>query len=197
MTATLTTKAPLFLEISHGHYCFSGVGYIVKDNIRSFDVLKVSNDGSKIVELVYPMLTPNGVGLSPDEKTVYVADTESSRLFAFDIVEPGIVRTEHFPAPFGGLPPGANIELGEDPADVGVDRSVAEEQVVTNLAVGPAQYHQAQHVELAGCQVGEGLGRVPVPGRPGHCRLNPIDAGISPELDQNIALRSRRTTDRR
>jgi len=32
-------------------------------------------DGSKIVELVHPMLSPNGVGLSPDEKTVYVADT--------------------------------------------------------------------------------------------------------------------------
>src|SRR5439155_1737148 len=43
-------------------------------------------DGSKIVELVHPMLSPNGVGLSPDEKVVYVADTESSRLFVFDIV---------------------------------------------------------------------------------------------------------------
>src|SRR5512133_3836165 len=59
-------------------------------------------DGSKVVELVYPMLTPNGVGLSPDERTVYVADTESSRLFAFDIVEPGKVKHEPFPAPYGG-----------------------------------------------------------------------------------------------
>ncbi len=49
-------------------------------------------DGSKIVELVHPMLSPNGVGLSPDEKALYVADTESSRLFAFDIV----------PSPYGG-----------------------------------------------------------------------------------------------
>ena len=48
------------------------------------------------------MLSPNGVGLSPDEKTVYVADTESSRLFAFDIVSPGVLRTEPFPAPYGG-----------------------------------------------------------------------------------------------
>jgi gluconolactonase len=48
------------------------------------------------------MLTPNGVGLSPDEKTVYVADTESSRLFAFDIISPGAVRKDPFPAPFGG-----------------------------------------------------------------------------------------------
>jgi gluconolactonase len=59
-------------------------------------------DGSKIVELVHPMLSPNGVGLSPDEKTVYVADTESSRLFAFDIVEPGVLRKEPFPAPYTG-----------------------------------------------------------------------------------------------
>src|SRR5215472_8400523 len=59
-------------------------------------------DGSKIVELVHPMLSPNGVGLSPDEKTVYVADTESSRLFAFDIVEPGVLRNEPFPAPYTG-----------------------------------------------------------------------------------------------
>jgi gluconolactonase len=59
-------------------------------------------DGSKIVELVHPMLSPNGVGLSPDERTVYVADTESSRLFAFDIVEPGVLRKELFPAPYTG-----------------------------------------------------------------------------------------------
>jgi gluconolactonase len=59
-------------------------------------------DGSKITEIAYPIVTPNGVGLSPDEKTVYVADTETSRLFAFDIVEPGIVKREPFPAPNGG-----------------------------------------------------------------------------------------------
>ncbi len=59
-------------------------------------------DGSKIVEVVYPIITPNGVGLSPDEKTVYVADTETSRIYAFDIVEPGKVRHNPFPAPYGG-----------------------------------------------------------------------------------------------
>jgi gluconolactonase len=59
-------------------------------------------DGSRIIELVYPILSPNGIGLSPDEKTLYVADTESSRLFAYDIEAPGRLRTEPFPAPFGG-----------------------------------------------------------------------------------------------
>src|SRR5216683_5307265 len=59
-------------------------------------------DGSSITELVYPIITPNGVGLSPDEKTVYVADTETSRVYAWDIVSPGKVKHELFPAPYGG-----------------------------------------------------------------------------------------------
>jgi gluconolactonase len=59
-------------------------------------------DGSSITELVYPIVTPNGVGLSPDEKTVYVADTETSRIYAWDIVSRGKVKHEPFPAPYGG-----------------------------------------------------------------------------------------------
>jgi gluconolactonase len=59
-------------------------------------------DGSKVTEIAYPIVTPNGVGLSPDETVVYVADTETSRLFAFDIVAPGVLKHEPFPAPYGG-----------------------------------------------------------------------------------------------
>src|SRR5262249_57183901 len=59
-------------------------------------------DGSRVTELAYPILSPNGVGLSPDENTVYIADTESSRLFAFDILSPGVIKKEPFPAPYGG-----------------------------------------------------------------------------------------------
>jgi gluconolactonase len=59
-------------------------------------------DGSSVTELVYPIITPNGVGLSPDEKTVYVADTETSRIYAWDIVSPGKVKHDPFPAPYGG-----------------------------------------------------------------------------------------------
>lgn len=49
-------------------------------------------DGSKIVEVAYPILSPNGCGLSPDGKTIYVADTEGARLWAFDIEGPGVIR---------------------------------------------------------------------------------------------------------
>ena len=48
-------------------------------------------DGSKIVEVAYPILSPNGCGLSPDGKVLYVADTEPARLWAFDIASPGVV----------------------------------------------------------------------------------------------------------
>jgi gluconolactonase len=59
-------------------------------------------DGSSVVEVAYPILSPNGVGLSPDERTVYVADTEMARLWAFDVEAPGVVRKHPFPSPHGG-----------------------------------------------------------------------------------------------
>jgi gluconolactonase len=59
-------------------------------------------DGSKIVELAYPILSPNGCGLSPDGKILYVADTEGARLWAFDIEGPGVLRKPKGHAPHGG-----------------------------------------------------------------------------------------------
>lgn len=59
-------------------------------------------DGSKIVLLAYPMLSPNGCGLSPDGKILYVADTEGARLWAFDIEGPGVLRKPTGHAPHSG-----------------------------------------------------------------------------------------------
>ena len=59
-------------------------------------------DGSSIVEVVPGMLTPNGVGLSADGRTVYVAETVPRRIWAFEIIEPGRVRKAPWPSPHGG-----------------------------------------------------------------------------------------------
>ena len=59
-------------------------------------------DGSKIVEVAYPLITPHGVGLSPDGKTVYVAETETGRLWAFDLEAPGKAKRHPVFAPHGG-----------------------------------------------------------------------------------------------
>jgi len=54
-------------------------------------------DGSKIVRWRDGLYSPNGVGLSPDETVVYVADTHLGRLWAFDVAEPGVLAP---PQPF-------------------------------------------------------------------------------------------------
>lgn len=46
-------------------------------------------DGSHISTQIGSIMAPNGVGLSPDEKTVYYAETLSGRLFGAAIAKPG------------------------------------------------------------------------------------------------------------
>ena len=48
-------------------------------------------DGSFVTEVAYPITTANGVGLSPDEKTVYVSETETGRLYAYAVTGPGTI----------------------------------------------------------------------------------------------------------
>jgi gluconolactonase len=87
---------------AHGGFYFSDLG---KSRARDRDhggLYYALADGSKIVEVAYPILTPNGVGLSPDGTVVYVAETETARLWAFDITAPGVVRKQPFPSPHGG-----------------------------------------------------------------------------------------------
>lgn len=46
-------------------------------------------DGSRIEEKIFPLEAPNGIGLSPDEDVLYVAETPTGRLWAFDLAGPG------------------------------------------------------------------------------------------------------------
>ena len=48
---------------------------------------------------------PNGVGLSPDEKTVYYADTGQRRVYGFEIASPGVLTVKP------SLPDGLVVEL--------------------------------------------------------------------------------------
>lgn len=86
----------------HGGFYFTDLGKRYARHRDNGALYYALPDGSHIAELVHPIITPNGVGLSPDEKTVYVADTEAARLIAFDIESPGVLRRGKFPAPYGG-----------------------------------------------------------------------------------------------
>jgi gluconolactonase len=59
-------------------------------------------DGSEIREVIGPVLTPNGIGLSPDGRTLYAAETETGRLWSWAITAPGVVRKRPWPSPHGG-----------------------------------------------------------------------------------------------
>ncbi|HYB11950.1 MAG TPA: SMP-30/gluconolactonase/LRE family protein [Myxococcota bacterium] len=59
-------------------------------------------DGSSIREVIFPLDSPNGVGLSPDQHRVYVAETHTGRVWAWDVPKPGeIVHAPGF-GPAGG-----------------------------------------------------------------------------------------------
>jgi gluconolactonase len=49
-------------------------------------------DGSSIREVLYPIDSPNGIGLSPDGSRLYVAETHTGRVFFWDLVGPGQVQ---------------------------------------------------------------------------------------------------------
>ncbi|MFV0278839.1 MAG: SMP-30/gluconolactonase/LRE family protein [Parahaliea sp.] len=64
-------------------------------------------DGSAIREALFPVDTPNGIGLSPDEHTLYVADTGGGRLWSYPIAAPGVLALD------GGHAPGTCLASPE------------------------------------------------------------------------------------
>lgn len=86
----------------HGGFYFTDLGKVRAREMDRGAVFYAHANGTAIVEVAFPLVTPNGIGLSPDEKTLYVAETESARLWAFDILAPGVVRKQPWPSPHGG-----------------------------------------------------------------------------------------------
>jgi gluconolactonase len=54
-------------------------------------------DGSLIREAIFPLERPNGIGLSPDEKTLYVVETPTARCWAFRLSAPGQIESANGP----------------------------------------------------------------------------------------------------
>jgi gluconolactonase len=65
-------------------------------------------DGSSVREVVYPLDAPNGIGLSPDGRRLYVAETHAGRLWAWDLAGPGELAA----APSAGLGDGRTLVTG-------------------------------------------------------------------------------------
>lgn len=65
-------------------------------------VYHAAADGSSIRQAIFPMITPNGCGLSPDGQTFYASETETGRLWRWPITGRGEVAKKAWPSPNGG-----------------------------------------------------------------------------------------------
>ena len=88
----------------HGGFWFTDMGLHRPRELSWGCVCYAKADGSEIREVIFPILTPNGIGLSPDEDRLYVAEMLSGRVWMFDIVAPGEIKKWRWPqSPHGGL----------------------------------------------------------------------------------------------
>jgi gluconolactonase len=67
-------------------------------------------DGSEIKQVIFPLEGPNGIGLSPAEDALYVAETLTGRVWEWRLTGPGVLAAERRDRPDGGrllpAPPG-------------------------------------------------------------------------------------------
>ncbi|HET6795236.1 MAG TPA: SMP-30/gluconolactonase/LRE family protein [Acidimicrobiales bacterium] len=76
----------------HGGFWFTDLGKTRPREVDRGALYYAQPDGSSITEVVFPLDHPNGVGLSPDGSRVYVAETNSGRVWVWDLAGPGEVK---------------------------------------------------------------------------------------------------------
>ena len=86
---------------AHGGLYFTDLGKARPTEMDRGGVFYAAPGFASSRTIARPALTANGVALSPDGNTLYYAETEAARLWAFDITEPGQVRKEPWPSPQG------------------------------------------------------------------------------------------------
>jgi gluconolactonase len=86
----------------HGGFYFTDTGRVREFGRDHGAVFYGKADGTSIERVVFPLLAPNGIGLSPDLKTLYVAEMETARLWSYPIAGPGAVHKNPFPSQSGG-----------------------------------------------------------------------------------------------
>lgn len=77
---------------NEGGFWFTDFGKVRARDADRGGLYYAKTDGSKVVEAAYGLWGPNGVGLSPSGDRVYVAETFTGRLLAWDLDGPGQVR---------------------------------------------------------------------------------------------------------
>ncbi|MAC77418.1 MAG: gluconolaconase [Rhodobacteraceae bacterium] len=85
-----------------GGFWFTDHGHRQGRRVDFGAVYYAREDGSEIREVAYPLIGPNGIGLSPDGATLHVAETSSGRIWSWPILGPGRLQKADWPSPTGG-----------------------------------------------------------------------------------------------
>ena len=84
-------------------FWFSDLGKVRARDRDHGGIYWAKADGSEIRECAYPVFGgANGIGISPDGKTLYAAETETGRLWAWEVEAPGVLKKEPWPSSNGG-----------------------------------------------------------------------------------------------
>lgn len=81
----------LVVDATGGFY-FTDLGKAFSDERKFGGVYYVPADRSTVQAVLYPFDFANGIGLSPDGGTLYVAQTMAARLWAFTVLAPGKIE---------------------------------------------------------------------------------------------------------
>lgn len=78
----------------HGGFWFTDLGKTHKGKAQHDRgaVYYADPKARTLKRAIFPMEGPNGIGLSPDGSTVYVAESTTGRIWAFDVAGPGEIR---------------------------------------------------------------------------------------------------------
>jgi gluconolactonase len=80
----------------HGGFSFPDRGKVRKLDRDRGAVYYGTIDGQSIRRIAFPVEGANGIGLSPDDGTLYVAESATGRLWAYELLGPGeIKRVNH------------------------------------------------------------------------------------------------------
>jgi gluconolactonase len=80
-----------------GGFWFTDLGKTRERDSDRGAVYYAKADGSSIVEAIFPLERPNGIGMSADERTLYVVETPTARCWAFTLSGPGQIESANGP----------------------------------------------------------------------------------------------------
>ncbi|MEW6296908.1 MAG: SMP-30/gluconolactonase/LRE family protein [Thermodesulfobacteriota bacterium] len=143
-----------------GGFWFTDASKIRERDRDRTGVFYAKADGSLIKEVIFPMDVPNGIGLSPDGKRLYVAETFTARVWWWDIAAPGeLVRAQTVGGAIVAGPGGGTLLVG-----------LPGYQLLDSLAVDSAGNVCVATIINSGITVispdGRSVEHVPLPGDP-------------------------------